>query len=146
MADQNSNEPHFAIISEDFIDNLICTSFLTDQQAYTKTIRPLGLMDYEFKQPIRPTASWAIDSYSIRPRGLIVNFKLINIRGREMRTKKRVTNTARWTFTGYLRAQWSPVILGFLIKKEYVFEKTLLYNFVSTTSKGISIKDTLSLQ
>ena len=30
MADQNSNEPRFAIISEDFIDSLICTSFLTD--------------------------------------------------------------------------------------------------------------------
>ena len=30
MADQNSNEPRFAIISEDFIDILICTSFLTD--------------------------------------------------------------------------------------------------------------------
>ena len=27
VADQNSNEPHFAITSEDFIDNLICTSF-----------------------------------------------------------------------------------------------------------------------
>ena len=27
MVDQNSNEPRFAIISEDFIDNLICTSF-----------------------------------------------------------------------------------------------------------------------
>ena len=31
MADQNSNEPRFAIISEDFIDILICTSYLTDQ-------------------------------------------------------------------------------------------------------------------
>ena len=27
MADQNSDEPCFAIISEDFIDNLSCTSF-----------------------------------------------------------------------------------------------------------------------
>ena len=30
MVDQNSNEPRFAMISEDFIDILICTSFLTD--------------------------------------------------------------------------------------------------------------------
>ena len=49
MADQNSNEPRFGIISEDFIDILICTSFLTDQLVYTKTIRPLSLMDYEFE-------------------------------------------------------------------------------------------------
>ena len=70
------NELRFNIISENFINILICTSFLTDQQAYsyTKTIRPLCLIDYKFEQPIRLTASWAIDSQSIRPRGLVVKY------------------------------------------------------------------------
>ena len=57
---QNSNEPRFAIISENFIDILICTFFLTDQQVYTKTIRPLGLMDYELNSP-----------FGLRPYGLL---------------------------------------------------------------------------
>ena len=54
MADQNSNEPRFAIISGDFIDNLINTSIPDKtKKVYTiKTIRPLGLMDYEFEYPM----------------------------------------------------------------------------------------------
>ena len=39
MADQNSNEHRFSIISEDFIDNLICTSVIEEMFMLTKVVR-----------------------------------------------------------------------------------------------------------
>ena len=60
MADQNSNEPRFAVISKDFIDILICTSFLTISRFILKQ---LDL-----------SASWTTSlnsPFCLRPHGLL---------------------------------------------------------------------------
>ena len=67
MADKNSNEPRFAIISEEFIANLICTSFFD------------RLVGFILKQ-LDLSASWTTSlnsSFGLRPHGLLTRSPFI---------------------------------------------------------------------